>query len=351
MTNVLVEVAMSYVRAAALEFTDEAALGELRDAFSSFISGTGPPDRVAAMLDHYINNRQPLERISAILQTCSEPPLETYHDYSADAPGQSRRKPRTWSAAEDIRLLAGIHRFGLENWGIVAGFVGNGRTRAQCAQRWVRGLDPRISKDQWSEEDDQRLIQLVREEGATGWSKIAAGIGNRSDVQCRDHFFQLQRDGKLPIDLVTIMPMDRMPRPAGIPLPPCHSALFAQQRPQLRLQRTRAHSSCGASGSAVFFPPFPAPPQGGPAKTPARPPFGLKQSLSQRRLSGTFKIDVGPEIAPDRHSNGSDGDVFVPGEALVPAGGGGADPIDWSVPSEDEGDDPAFKPGAGFGWF
>jgi len=29
---------------------------------------------------------------------------------------------------------------------VVASFVGNGRTRAQCAQRWSRGLNPKICK-------------------------------------------------------------------------------------------------------------------------------------------------------------------------------------------------------------
>jgi hypothetical protein len=121
----------------------------------------------------------------------------------------ARKKPRPWSMFEDIRLLAGIHRFGLDNWGSVAQFVGTNRTRAQCAQRCVRGLDPRISKDQWSPEDEEHLLLLVREKGTRIWSQIASAMGNRSDVQCRYHFFQMHRDGKLPADLVGLIAQEK----------------------------------------------------------------------------------------------------------------------------------------------
>jgi hypothetical protein len=200
MSSPILEVAMSYVHSAASELKDEVALQEIRAAFSSLLSNQIPPDRVASLLDQYAISHQPLDRIVAILQTTEAPPPDTYQDRPSAGFPFSRRKPRLWSPTEDIRLLAAIRRFGVDNWCAVATFVGNRRSRAQCAQRWIRGLDPRIRKDQWSLEEEQRLIQLVREEGGKGWSKIAVGIGNRSDVQCRYHFFQMHRDDRLPPD-------------------------------------------------------------------------------------------------------------------------------------------------------
>jgi hypothetical protein len=130
--------------------------------------------------------------------------------------GTVRRKPRPWSPAEDDRLLAAIHRFGVDNWASVANFVGGGRQRAQCSQRWFRGLDPRISKNQWSAEDELRLLHLVREKGSRRWTMIAAAMGNRSDVQCRYHFFQMQRERRMPAEIL------RPPLPSGrasVPFP------------------------------------------------------------------------------------------------------------------------------------
>jgi hypothetical protein len=140
----------------------------------------------------------------------TEPPACQHRDPSPD-PASGRRKPRPWSPYEDTRLTAAVYRFGVDNWASVANFVGGNRTRAQCSQRWVRGLDPRISKGQWSPDDDERLIQLVRAHGSHTWSQISADMGNRSDVQCRYHFFQLYREGKLPPDVAAMAPPERPP--------------------------------------------------------------------------------------------------------------------------------------------
>lgn len=101
---------------------------------------------------------------------------------------------RTWSSYEDVRLLAGIYRYGIDNWAPISKFVGNGRTRAQCAQRWARGLNPRICKDTWDPSEDMRLMQLVQQYGDKSWTRIAASLGNRSDVQCRYHYHQITKD-------------------------------------------------------------------------------------------------------------------------------------------------------------
>ena len=103
------------------------------------------------------------------------------------------KKTRPWSEYEDMRLIAGILRYGLESWGTIANFVGNSRTKAQCCQRWTRGLDPRISKVSWTKEEDEKLMCMISKWGSKKWTKIASEMGNRSDVQCRYRFKQLQR--------------------------------------------------------------------------------------------------------------------------------------------------------------
>jgi hypothetical protein len=119
---------------------------------------------------------------------------------------------------EDIRLFAGFHKFGLSssyNWSTVARFVGNGRTRSQCSQRWIRVLNPRISKDLWTATKDERLVELVAQLGEKAWMKVANQMGNRSDVQCRYHYLQIQRVGYRPRQRPASQPPQPPQRPAA----------------------------------------------------------------------------------------------------------------------------------------
>ena len=123
-----------------------------------------------------------------LMNSLSDDPEASDFDLSS---GPKKTKP--WSPSEDIRLLAGIYKYGLENWSYVASFVGNGRTRSQASQRWSRGLNPRISKDAWTADEDQALMRLVQEFGDKAWTKVASHMGNRSDVQCRYHYNQIAK--------------------------------------------------------------------------------------------------------------------------------------------------------------
>jgi hypothetical protein len=118
-----------------------------------------------------------------------------------------RQRSQPWTTIEDDRLLCAIARFGFENWRSVAAFVGAGRTRSQCSQRWIRGLDPRIQKTTWNPEDESRLCTLVDMYGMKNWAKIASIIGTRSDVQCRYRYLQMQnKKGERTARLMTPSP-------------------------------------------------------------------------------------------------------------------------------------------------
>ena len=135
-----------------------------------------------------IQTNQPLEKLQQILNVSDEPLVISSPEPNSD------KKTHRWSPIEDQRLLAAAHKYGLSNWALVAKFIGNGRTRAQAAQRWFRGLDPKISKEQWSPLEEDKLIQLVSHYGKKGWTFIAQKMGNRSDVQCRYHFSQMKKE-------------------------------------------------------------------------------------------------------------------------------------------------------------
>ena len=189
----LLEMAMTYISECEKKIPSE-QLPMIRETFDQFISGRISYPECTQKLTPIIGTTQPIDKIDQILRT-PENPLPQIQVKQMDVSlNQMRAKTRPWTTYEDRRLLAGLHRFGFEDWALIAQFVGNGRSKAQCSQRWSRGLDPKITKDQWSEEQDSKLLQLIATYGDKSWTKIASQMGNRCDVQCRYRYRQLCKD-------------------------------------------------------------------------------------------------------------------------------------------------------------
>jgi len=188
----LLAVATSYASEIKDDMTQEEK-DSIEAAFDGFLNNLTPFFEASKVIQGILGTTKPLDRVSTILQT-TDIPIPNFFLVPPMNSQTDRKKTRSWTDYEDQRLLAGIHRFGLDNWQTIASFVGNGRTRAQCSQRWVRGLDPRISKDRWTKEDESLLLELVNQYGSKSWTKIASEMGNRSDVQCRYHYKQMTHD-------------------------------------------------------------------------------------------------------------------------------------------------------------
>jgi hypothetical protein len=181
--SAVVEVELSRIRAAAPELTP-AQWGQLQGSLTRYLQGECPFSDCQRLLLATARGDAPAVHLRELLLLSGDPlPVRA----PADGDGALRRRTHPWTAAEDQRLLGGILRFGLENWQTIAAFVGNGRNRAQCAQRWSRGLNPRICKREWTAQEERQLHALVAQFGEKRWAKIASILGNRSDVQCRYH--------------------------------------------------------------------------------------------------------------------------------------------------------------------
>ena len=165
------------------------ALNVLTSRLNGSINGVQALEQCYAIL----GTMHPAQKINAIIDTPMEPIAYRHGREEILSPKSSRCKARNWVPYEDQRLLAGVWQFGLNNWPLVARFVGNGRTRNQCSQRWNRGLNPVLFKGPWTEEEDEKLVALVKKFGEKSWKRIASVLGNRSDVQCRYHFQQIQK--------------------------------------------------------------------------------------------------------------------------------------------------------------
>ena len=194
----LLAVGMQYIKEVSPR-TSEEDMEKIRKVIDDFIEGRISYDEATIKFKEIIGTVHPLEKINAVLQVDDNPlpaPSENSGNFNSiyNYQAQSRKKTHPWSEIEDQRLLSGIHKYGLDNWAAVCAHVGNARTRAQCSQRWFRGLDPRISKVLWTPSEDAKLIELVEKHGDRCWTKISQELGNRSDAQCRYHYRQLTKE-------------------------------------------------------------------------------------------------------------------------------------------------------------
>lgn len=191
--SILIELGTAFAESVCPNISPEAS-STLNLAFTEFLDGKISSTQCHQIVFDTIGRDDPVTRIEELLNLPDEP-LPYVADSDQDEPtGSLRRRTRTWTAPEDQRLLGGVIRYGLDNWQAVAHYLGSGRNRAQCSQRWTRGLNPRISKKGWTPEEDRQLEELVRQYGKKSWAKIASIMGNRSDVQCRYHYRQLGCD-------------------------------------------------------------------------------------------------------------------------------------------------------------
>ncbi len=94
---------------------------------------------------------------------------------------------KDWTNEEDQKLieLVKIHQ---TNWKeIVKEFPG--RHSGQCHQRWNSYLNPNINKNEWSVEEDQKLFQIIQKIGKGNWVEVANELGNgRTNYQCKMRF-------------------------------------------------------------------------------------------------------------------------------------------------------------------
>ncbi|KAH9004210.1 hypothetical protein EDB86DRAFT_2887376 [Lactarius hatsudake] len=98
-----------------------------------------------------------------------------------------RMTGRPWSAHEDILLSRAVAEFdGEADWKTIAQRV-PGRTNKACRKRWLHSLSPSIKKSAWTKDEDEKLMSLYKLYGAK-WSVIARQIPGRTDDACSKRY-------------------------------------------------------------------------------------------------------------------------------------------------------------------
>ncbi len=93
-----------------------------------------------------------------------------------------------WTEGEDELLRQAVSDFGGKSWKKIASRL-PGRTDVQCLHRWQKVLKPGLIKGPWTPEEDAKVVRLVKLHGNKKWSFIARQLTGRLGKQCRERWY------------------------------------------------------------------------------------------------------------------------------------------------------------------
>ena len=92
-----------------------------------------------------------------------------------------------WSPEEDELLSSLVKTYNYKNWKLISQHI-QGRSAIQCLHRWTKILQPGLVKGPWTPQEDAKLFEWVKTQGATKWTLCSETIPGRSGKQCREHW-------------------------------------------------------------------------------------------------------------------------------------------------------------------
>ena len=93
----------------------------------------------------------------------------------------------SFSNPQDEALRRAVDENGAKNWKLISLKI-PGRTEVQCLHRWQKVLKPTLVKGPWTKDEDAKVMELVQKYGAKKWSLIASNLPGRIGKQCRERW-------------------------------------------------------------------------------------------------------------------------------------------------------------------
>lgn len=92
----------------------------------------------------------------------------------------------SWSVKEDEILKDAMEK-GIVQWEINK--LIPDKTAKQIMQRWRQVLNPDLRKGAWTKEEDERILQWVKENGTGKWKELSLSIPGRIGKQLRERWY------------------------------------------------------------------------------------------------------------------------------------------------------------------
>ena len=108
-------------------------------------------------------------------------------DVKSDKETSTTSSKKSWSKDDDEKLKTLIEEHGSKDFLLISQLMTN-KTEGQCSQRWHKVLKPSLVKGAWTEDEDRQVIELVAKYGARKWSLIASNLPGRIGKQCRERW-------------------------------------------------------------------------------------------------------------------------------------------------------------------
>ncbi|CAF2102488.1 unnamed protein product, partial [Brassica napus] len=106
--------------------------------------------------------------------------------------GPIRRAKGGWTTEEDETLRQAVCTYNAKSWKKIAEFFPD-RTEVQCLHRWQKVLNPDLIKGPWTQEEDEKIVELVKKYGPAKWSTIAKSLEGRIGKQCRESCYIIEK--------------------------------------------------------------------------------------------------------------------------------------------------------------
>ncbi|KAI9357768.1 hypothetical protein BD770DRAFT_443495 [Pilaira anomala] len=133
---------------------------------------------------------------------------QCFSHYMAEKNNETSKSYK-WTPEEDKQLANAVKVFGTCNWQQIAGIC-KGRTGQQCLHRWVKSsINPSIKRARWTKEESELLKRAVHLYGVGHWTKVQRLLPGRTDVQCRERWMNIM-DTKVKKGSITEEEMERL---------------------------------------------------------------------------------------------------------------------------------------------
>lgn len=108
---------------------------------------------------------------------------------------KERNKKRKFTQEEDEKLRELVQDHGQKQWDVIARNFTD-RTARQCRDRWKHYLSPSVTpKKDWTITEDRLLLQCTQKYGAQ-WAALVKFFPGRTDINLKNRWNKLQRKSK-----------------------------------------------------------------------------------------------------------------------------------------------------------